>query len=326
MRYIDLHCDTLMLHMSRKNTGDLYSNKIGSVDFKRLREGAAVAQFFAIYIFPENEFAHLEIEPSSTFEYVKRAAKYLHNNLNEYKAVAGLATNGEELEDNEKENRVSAFLTIENGEPVNGKMENIKYFYELGVRLITLTWNYENCFGFPNSTNYEKMQLGLKPFGKEAVEYMNELGIIIDVSHLSDGGFYDVLEISKKPVMASHSNARALTNHPRNLTDDMIKRLADSGGVSGLNFASDFLKLGEKLTGARLSSMIAHLDYMKDKGGEEFPALGSDLDGIDQNGLEICDSTKFGILFDGLKSAGWSERQIEKVAYKNAKRVINEVM
>ena len=120
-------------------------------------------------------------------------------------------------------------------------MNRLHTLYQEGVRLVTLLWNEENCIGSPNSKDRKIMQKGLKPFGFEVVEQMNSLGMLIDVSHLSDGGFWDVLSTSSKPIVASHSNARALCEHPRNLSDDMIRALAEKGGVIGLNFYPYFV-------------------------------------------------------------------------------------
>ena len=195
---------------------------------------------------------------------------------------------------------MSTILTIEDGRSINNDLAKIKEYYDLGIRLITLTWNFENCLGYPNSDDPKIMNKGLKDFGKEAVEYMNELGIIIDVSHLSDGGFYDVAEISRLPFIASHSNARALSPHRRNLTDDMIRIIGERGGVIGLK-------------------------HIKDKGGEEVLALGTDFDGIGGN-LQIPSADKLPLLFEALRREGWSEDLIEKFAYKNALRVIRDVM
>ena len=133
----------------------------------------------------------------------------------------------EELERCFQEEKTGLLLTIEDGGVCGSNLENVKKVFELGVRLITLTWNYENAFGFPNGKDG-----GLKPLGIEAVQEMNRLGILVDVSHLSDDGFWDVQKYSKKPFVASHSNARAVTGHPRNLTDEMIRAVAESAGSS----------------------------------------------------------------------------------------------
>ena len=154
---------------------------------------------------------------------------------------------------------------------------------------------------------------------------MNELGMIVDVSHLSDEGFYDVAAVSEKPFIASHSNARALAGCSRNLSDDMIRLLAEQGGVTGLNFAPGFLEEDFYSKESRIERMTAHANYIVNCGGEEVLALGSDLDGVGGR-LEIPSPDKMDLLWEGLKKAGLTERQIELAARKNAERVIGEIM
>ena len=149
-----------------------------------------------------------------------------------------LIKTAKELEYAEREELNLALLTVEEGGVLNGNRNRLEELYQRGVRLITLTWNYENCIGYPNSRNAQEMQKGLKSFGKQMVEEMNERGMLVDVSHLSDGGFWDCIRLSKKPIIASHSNARALCAHPRNLSDEMLCALGECGGVVGLNFLS----------------------------------------------------------------------------------------
>ena len=169
------------------------------------------------------------------------------------------------------------------------------------------------------------MSRGLKPFGIEAMPVMNDLGIIIDVSHLSDGGFYDVAKYSKKPFVASHSNCRAITGHTRNLTDDMIKVLADTGCVSGINFGPDFITPdGEKLI-CSVENIITHIRHFVDVGGIDCVGIGTDFDGV-RGEMEIDNASKMDLLFTGLEKAGFTDDQIEKIAFKNVARVIEESM
>ena len=168
------------------------------------------------------------------------------------------------------------------------------------------------------------MEKGLKPFGKEAVEYMNDLGIVIDVSHLSDGGFWDVVQVSKKPFVASHSNCRALSPHVRNLTDEMLRALAEKGGVTGLNFCANFLKQDIQSEESRVEDMVSHIVHMVNVGGLECAAIGTDLDGIGSE-LEIGDPTQMELLFHGLEQAGFSQDAIECIAWKNAVRVLCDI-
>lgn len=326
MQYIDMHCDTIMKIIGEgKKEQSLVSNTVASVDFERLRKSNALAQFFAIYLFDEETFKWLGQDPIPDDEYINKSVKLVKDSVMENSDIIEMAYNADDILRNQENNKMSAVLTIEDGRSIDGKLDKIDMYYNLGIRLITLTWNYENSIGFPNSKDAEKMKKGLKPFGKEAIEYMNEIGIIIDVSHLSDGGFYDVANISKKPFVASHSNSRTLSPHPRNLTDEMLKLLGEEGGVAGLNFCPNFLNEDINVKDSTIELMVKHLSYMKNVGGEDVVALGSDFDGISGN-LELDSSDKMPLLFDALKKSGWSNGQIEKLAYKNALRVIKDTM
>ncbi len=325
MGYIDLHCDSLLRIFNKYEKENLSENKNLSVDFKGLKKGDALAQFFAVFL-PDNETLK-EIKAAKIDDdlYIDKLIKILKKEVKKNNDIIEMAYNYQDIISNQKENKISAFLTIEDGRSVNADLKKIKKYHQDGIRLITLLWNHENCFGYPNSNDQKIMSRGLKDFGIEAVKYMNEIGMIIDVSHLSDGGFYDVAEYSKKPFIASHSNARNLAAHPRNLKDDMIKIIAEKGGVIGLNFAPQFLNNNSSNKESKIEEMIYHLNYIKNLGGESVLALGSDLDGIHGN-LEIDSSQKMPLLFKALKNDGWSADLIEKFKAKNALRVIKEVL
>ena len=270
---------------------------------------------------------------------------HLYNGLmdaiKEHGDMIAFARGVKEYEANKKEGKMSAFLTFEDGRMVEGSFRNLERFYDLGYRLITLTWNFENCFGFPNSKDPDIMEKGLKPFGKEGVEWMMDRGIITDVSHLSDGGFWDVSEISLAghvPFIASHSCARNLTPHTRNLTDEMLRRLGECGGFVGVNFAPEFVggpvvetpdnaddSAEKRRRVIRLSSVkliCDHVEHMANIAGLEAVGIGSDFDGIGGR-LEVGQPTDMVKLFDELKKRGWSDDAVEKFAYKNAERVLN---
>lgn len=202
-------------------------------------------------------------------------------------------------------------------------MENLYKLYDAGVRAIALTWNFANCFGYPNFPKEEYRNQGLTEFGKLAVEEMNRLGMMIDVSHLSDGGFYDVAKISRKPFIASHSDCRAVTDHPRNLTDDMIRLLAEKGGVAGINFAPDFAGTGSKSDECQIEDLVRHVLHFIRTGGEDCVGIGTDFDGVFGN-LEIDEPAKMDHLFDALKKVGITERQLDKIASENVLRVIKK--
>ncbi|MBO5279060.1 MAG: dipeptidase [Lachnospiraceae bacterium] len=318
MPYLDLHCDTLGLGFMKKKE-DIYELPEAMLDIQRMKAAGMFGQFFAMFFPPVGREGMPEDEI-----YYQSLLKLFRNSLEKSTDCIAFAGSGTEAEKNFREGRLSAFLTIEDGRHAQGRLENIERFYEDGVRLISLTWNQENCFGAPNSRERSIMEKGLTSFGKEAVRYMNGLGMIIDVSHLSDRGFYDVLELTKKPFVASHSNARSLSPHPRNLTDEMIRGLAEKGGIAGVNFYGAFLNADAVSEKSTLEALTAHIAYMSKLGGEDFVALGTDFDGI-RGEIEINSPLLMERLFEELGRKGFSQSQIEKLAYKNALRVIHEV-
>jgi membrane dipeptidase len=324
MKFIDLHCDTLMLSFKDRQE-DIYEMP-GMLDIKRMKEAGALAQFFAIFMPPPGREKFMgRSEPFVDGEYLDHCFKAYRTTLAAHGDILAPGTTGTSIEKNEGAGKMTAFLTFEDGRPVDGSLENLEKYHGLGIRLISLTWNGENCFGFPNSKDPEIMQKGLKPFGKDAIRRMNELGMVVDVSHLSDGGFWDVVELSKKPFVASHSNCRALSPHQRNLTDEMIKTLGEKGGVAGLNFGPSFLNSDTTIKDSTAALLSAHARHLIDVGGIDCVALGSDLDGIHGN-LEISGVEKMPLLFDQFRRDGLSEGDIEKIAWKNIQRVLKDIL
>jgi membrane dipeptidase len=325
MKFIDLHCDTLMHTIGREEPLSLLKNHQTSIDFERMKEGGSLAQFFAVFLPTEEMFLENLGEVMDDDLYINTLVDTLKREIGNNGDLIALAHNHEEILKNEKEGRMSAILTIEDGRSVHGSLDKLRSYYDMGIRLISLTWNFENCFGYPNSDDRNIMEKGLKEFGREAVEYMNQLGMIVDVSHLSDGGFFDVAKISKKPFVASHSNSRDISPHKRNLTDQMIRILGEKGGVAGINFAPHFLQPDTSTDRSTIELMVRHLNHMKNIGGEDVVALGSDFDGI-LGDLEVDSINKVPMIFDALRRDGWSTGQIEKFAYKNTLRVMKEAM
>lgn len=325
MKYIDLHCDTLSLaFLKGKNSISVMSEDM--VDVERLYKANAMAQFCAIFMLPDDEVPPEGIVIPGDDEYIEKLVQIMHNTIEENPDKIALARNVAEMEANQKAGKVSAFLTIEDGRSVDGKMEKLEKYFDMGVRLMTLTWNFDNCFGAPSSKDAEAMKKGLTPFGKEAVKRMEELGMLVDVSHLSDGGFYDVVDILKVPFVASHSNCRELCNHQRNLTNDMIRNLAEKGGVSGINFFGRFLNDKQESVDSRICDMVAHINHFVRYGGEDVIAIGTDFDGITGEHFAIKSPVQMELLFEALKKEGYTERQIEKFAYGNALRVMCDVL
>ena len=221
-----------------------------------------------------------------------------------------------------------AILTTEEGASIEGDISRLEILKEWGVRIFGLTWNFENELGYPNSDDKEIMGKGLKEKGIDAVRECGRLGIIVDVSHLSDGGFFDVMKYAEGPVIATHSNSRAVTAVSRNLTDEELRMLADKGGVTGLNLCPAFLhdEKAERAEDAvsRVADMAEHVMHIYDTAGEDILALGSDFDGIEGN-LEIPSPDRFYLLFEELKRRGMKESVIDKLSYENALRVLSSV-
>ncbi len=315
MKLIDLHCDTIFRLFYDEREVGLRDNEL-HVDLKKLRKADSLAQFFALFI----DYQSVLEEGRDPFKESMEMLDRFYREVKENNDQIELARSFKDLLKREQEDKIAAFLTIEEGGVIGNKLSNLRNFYRLGVRLITLTWNYANSIGYPNCKE-EYRNKGLTFFGKEVVREMNRLGMIIDVSHLSDAGFYDVAEVSIDPFIASHSNARVVKNHSRNLTDEMIKILAESGGVMGINFAAYFLGDGKE---SKIADIVRHIKHIKKVGGVDVIAIGSDLDGIECE-LEIGNIGEIDRLVNALQKEGFSLDQIEKIFYKNAKRVIRAV-
>lgn len=324
MNYIDMHCDTLMKAFL-KGKKNIHKMSKCAVDLERLRLGGCKAQFFAIFMLPVTIQAKLGFLMPSDEKYIEKLCGILQNTVSAYPEQLAHARNLSELSQNAASGKLSAFLTLEDGRAVNGKLENLERFYEKGIRLITLTWNHPNCFGSPASADPVVMAQGLTDFGKDAVAKMNELGMIVDVSHLSDSGFWDVKEVSGKPFVASHSNCGALSPHPRNLTDEMIRALADSGGVAGLNFMPDFLNADMSKQKVCTELIARHARHMANQGGIDCVAIGTDFDGFSGE-VEISSPAEMQRLFHALEKEGFHESQIEKIAYQNVERVLGDTL
>lgn len=311
MQIIDLHCDTVM-HLINQPQLKLKKNNL-CVDIEKLKRANALAQFFAMYI----DLA----EHPNALQRCLSMIDVFYQELAANSTDIALARNEQEIWGNQQAGKVSAFLTIEEGGALQGQLENLRNFYRLGVRLVTLTWNYPNEIGYPNCEIKYQGQ-GLTEFGQQVVAEMNRLGMIIDVSHLSDQGFYDVAQLSTTPFIASHSNARAVQNHSRNMTDDMIRTVAEKGGVMGINFSGDFLGGGAD---SRIADMVTHIKHIYQIGGLDVIGLGTDFDGIESN-LEIANMGEIHKLTNELSKNGFTATAIEKIAYKNILRVIKDCL
>lgn len=315
---IDLHCDTLM---KIAKSGNLDESEKAHVSLQGLRDGGVALQCFADFV------------PTGMFpKFIRKGATALMFNMfyrNYQKMMACHkdtlfpVLTAADIDRCGADGKIGILLTIEDGGVLGEKIENVEKFYNKGVRLVTLTWNHENAIGYPNSYDAEIMNKGLKPFGREVVREMERLGMVVDVSHVSDGVFWDVAEMATKPFLASHSNSRSVCGHKRNMTDDMIKKLADCGGVMGLNLGPEFVGAVEGVT--RIEDLVAQILHIRNVGGSDVLALGSDFDGI-HGALDITGPQDWPKLEQALKAAGLSDEELDKMWYTNAERVLREVL
>lgn len=312
MKIIDMHCDTMKEILDARDLNknfNLRENSL-SVDIQKLKKGDYMLQVFAAYTDKEKEDSLVQC---------LRTIDLLHNEIEKNKDDIGLVLKYDDILKNNQSNKLSALLSIEEGACCRGNIELLRNFYRLGVRMMTLTWNYENELGFPNDIidNQLITDRPLKEKGIEFVREMEKLGIIIDVSHLSDAGFYDILNNTEKPFVASHSNARSICNNRRNMTDDMIKKLSERGGVMGINFFSLFLDENADYESiSKVDDMINHMKYIKNIAGINCIGLGSDFDGIPCE-VEIKDASNMQILAHKMKKEGFTEDEVERIFYRN---------
>ena len=316
--FIDLHCDTL-LTMQQENC--TLKNAPGHISLEKLINGGALLQCFAAFIPMFDTAVQYDIQDKPWDFFLKQAALFERESRAYPDQLAPVGTFAD-IEKNRGKNIVSAMLTVEDGACIDGDLTRLQIMYDLGVRLITLTWNYENCLGYPNSPEPVLHRKGLKDFGFEALEEMNRLGIVADVSHLSEGGFQDVARESRKPFVASHSCARTLCDNSRNLTDQQLHTLGDAGGVCGVNFYSKFLRNGAEHS--MNEDILRHMVYIADHAGIEAVALGSDFDGIDCT-LEMKNYSGLAHL-EELIADHFGSGNAEKICYENALRVFRDVM
>lgn len=325
MKIFDLHADTLWRMYTDKNNGlntGLKQNGY-AIDILKLKQGNVAIQTLAVYndYYKQNAYAV--------------GLKMIDLLKSEISKIPELSLVGSysDLENNLKNNKISVLLSIEDGCVVERSLSKLRDYYNRGVRMIGLNHNYYNGICYPNYGKYDKSgkpdyvtpdtKHGLSEFGLEMIKEMNRLGIVVDLSHSSDKGFYDAIKTSCKPVTCSHSNARAVCSHIRNLSDDMLKKLADNGGVTGINFVPTFLKDGTKKQKPLIECIINHIKHIKKLVGIDTVALGSDLDGFSADS-EFKSASDYVKIPQALFQEGFTDTEVEKICYKNALRVFKE--
>lgn len=324
MKFIDLHADTLK-YTSLKGIDALMQNYQTQLDIQKLIDGEAMAQFLSVSMLSDDQFEALGRPVIEEWQYIEELESYLQYVLREYDNHISFGSNYDTLASIQMANKISVFLSLKDGRAIGEEIDNVERLYNMGFRSITVAGNEENSLAFPSSDQQTVMRKGLKTLGFEVVERMNDLGMLIDVTGLSDGGFYDVIETSQQPIVATHSSVRELTHDLSSLTDDMIKKIANSGGVVGLTFTGDFLSDLDGNKKVTLSYLKQQLDHIRNIGGADVIALGANFDGGSIES-EFDGPDKMNRLFDLLWHQGWDYGTIEKLAFQNAMRVIRDVM
>jgi len=358
---LDTHADApIMLQKEGFDVGERHdTKKDGSqIDFPRMKDGGMDAMFFAVYTAqgPRTPAGHARAKENALHQF-----ELIHQALKAHPELAKLATTPANAYRIEKAGKRAVFIGMENGYPIGDDLAMLKTYYDLGCRYITLTHFANNLIGDSSTDPDGPIYGGLSDFGKRVVSEMNRLGILIDVSHVADSTFYDVMTLSKAPVIASHSNARALCDFPRNMTDEMIKLIASKGGVVQVNFVSDYLRqpseahraaktqmrmafVGKSPTPemrakmavksdsvakvyaserASLADIVNHIDHIVKLTSIDHVGIGSDFDGGGGvNGLE--DVSEIENLTAELVRRGYSEKDIAKIWGGNLLRVLGQ--
>lgn len=308
MKYIDFHCDTITELHDHPEKGSLLKNSL-YVDLEKLKKGGCFIQDFALWV-DKKEMPDVWKRYEDLLGTFRREMEAWHRLICPIRCR-------EDLREAEEEGKIGALLSVEGGEAAGGSVEKLERMYKDGVRLMTLTWNYPNEIGFPNG-----MEGGITKKGREMVEAMENLHMIVDTSHLNDEGTREILMTCHVAPMASHSDARAVTGHRRNLPDDLIRLFGEKGGLIGLNFANHFTGAEDVTT---LDSIVRHARHIRDVGGIDVLVLGSDFDGIEPK-LELKDASEMGRLAEALKKGGFKEEEIEKIFWWNGERYLEDVL
>ena len=322
MKVVDMHCDTILELYKARERGEeisLLDNDL-HIDLKKMEAGDYFLQNFALFVDLKGT--------EDPFLTCVRMADLFYQVMEENRDRISPVTTWAEIERNWKEGRMSALLTLEEGEVCQGDPALLRTLYRLGARMMTFTWNYENSLAWPGREGgLPETEKGLKERGFEILEEMEALGMIVDVAHLSDAGIWDVLRTAKKPFVSSHSNARSLASHARNLTDEMIRAIAEKGGVIGINYYCNFLEDipegGRQIS--RISRMVEHMKHIRQVGGAGCIGLGSDFDGI-YGEVEIGNSAGLPRLAEAMESAGFTAGEVEAVFHGNVLRLYREVL
>ncbi len=331
---IDTHNDVTSFTVKGEDIGGPRPD--GHTDIPRLRQGGVGAVFFAVYVgaeyVSEHKAAHRALEMVDTVR---------HDIVARHQRDFTLATSADEIEAVHRDGKIAALLGIEGGHAIEDSLRLLRDFYALGVRYMTLT--HANTNHWADSSGDAKSEKvshhnGLTPFGRQVVAEMNRLGMMVDISHVSDKTFYDVLQVSRAPVIASHSGCRAVADVPRNMTDDMIRLLAKHGGVIQINFGCEFVsprpadpsggrnpKTAKHIMPATLAGVVAQIDHAVKVAGADHVGIGTDFDGVSCVPAGLEDVSKFPALTRALLEHGYRAEDIRKIYGGNTLRLMRAV-
>ena len=328
---IDTHNDVPSATVAGLDLGK--PNTDHMTDLPRMKKGGMGAQFFAVYVaagyVEGNHSANRTLQMIDTVR---------HDIIEKYPNDFVLATTAADIRRAHKQHKIAALLGIEGGHAIEDSLRLLRRYYDEGVRYMTLTHANSNHWA-DSSGDSNQPNHGLSPFGKEVIAEMNRLGMMVDISHVSDKTFWDALETSKAPVFASHSSCRAISPAPRNMTDEMIAALAKKGGVVQINFSCDFLNpdvlKAEAAAGtgagagtkprATLADVVRHINHVVAIGGVGAVGLGSDFDGISCAPVGLDSVDKWPNLTRALLEEGYTAAEIRKIYGENTLRLMAEV-
>lgn len=292
---------------------DLRTRTPGHTDIERLRAGGVGAQFWSVYVpyeATEEGAAKVQLEQIDIAKQI----------FDLYPDVFEPAFSVSDVERAFGSGRIASLLGMEGGHAIENSLGSLRAFYDLGVRYMTIT--HGTTIDWADSGTGEPTHDGLTEFGKEVIREMNRMGMLVDLSHTSPATMHDALDVAEAPVIFSHSSARAVTDHPRNVPDEILRRLPQNGGVVMVTFVPSFVNAvdGE----ATLSDVADHIEHVRNVAGLEHVGLGSDFDGIDSTPTGLEDVSTFPSLLEELSRRGWSEDDLAKLTGENMLRAMRE--
>ena len=310
----DGHCDTVLRIMNDKKSLEKKSIT-GQLDIPRMKEGGVNVQFFAVFI-------EAIYKPHRSLKRTLQLIDCIYREVEKNQNDISLVINSRQIKEITDGGKIAAILSIEGGEALEGDLGVLRMLYRLGVRLMTLTWNQRNQIA--DGVGESRTGSGLTEFGLQVIDEMNKLGMLIDVSHLSETCFWDVIKRSKSPIVASHSNCYSLCPHLRNLKDEQIKAIAEKGGIIGVTFVPDFLT-NEKRE-ATIKDVAEHIEYLVKIVGVDYVGLGSDFDGTKVLPLGLEGIDKVPNITEEMLNRGYKTEEIKKILGENWLRVFKNVV